>query len=214
MAVNLKKGEGVNLREQESDLARVTIGLGWDVAEPPTVGFFARLFGGQREEYDLDTVAFLLGEDGKIHDFGLVQDGQPTLHGGDVVFYNSMHHPSGQIWLTGDNRTGAGGGDDEQIVVQLSTLPPQYHRILFVVQIYQGQHRKQDFSCIQNAFIRAVDDKGKELCRFNLSGEPAYASFHSLAFAQLRRDGSEWMFEAIGKPYTSDSFVEILREYI
>lgn len=211
MAVKLKKGQGVSLKKTDYDLSRVTIGLGWDVNEKK--GLFS--FLEKTEEYDLDVVAFLLGDNGKVNDLGASKNGKRSLENGDVIFFNNLQHHSGQIWLTGDNRTGAGDGDDEQIVVNLNALPERYAKILFVVQIYEGKQRKQNFSKVKNAFIRAVDAKNKEMVRFDLSGEPGYANFCSLIFAELVREGSgNWKFNAIGTPQETDSFAYILRDYV
>ncbi len=210
MAVSLKKGQGVNLRKSEYDLSQVTIGLGWDVAQPSGVFKFLK----SQEEYDLDAIAFLLDERGRVARRGSEIPGQQMLVGGDIVFFNSMKHDSGCVWLTGDNRTGAGDGDDEQIIVRLESLPAQYARIVFVVQIYQGIQKGQNFGKVKNAFIRAVDRGGREMCRFDLSGDKSYAGHHSLLFAELSRQGGEWTFTAIGKPYEADSFVHILKEYL
>lgn len=215
MAISLRKGQGISLKKAEHDLSEVTIGLGWDVNDEGGGGFLGKLFSKKPEEYDLDAVAFLLNENGKVADLGDPgPKGGPSLVNGDVVFFNSMRHKSGAVWLTGDNRTGAGDGDDEQIIVNLDQLPLQYKKVLFVVQIYEGFQKNQNFSKISNAFIRAVDKKNKEMCRFDLSGDPTYANCHSLVFAELERQGSEWKFNAIGKPYPGDSFVEILKEYV
>ena len=209
MGVSLKKGQGISLKKSEHELSQVTIGLGWDIAEQEA-GFFGKILGKKAEEYDLDAVAFLLDANGKVTDLGENQ----SLKNGDVIFFNSMSHKSGAIWLTGDNRTGAGDGDDEQIIVKLDQLPQQYQKVLFVVQIYKGIENKQDFSKVKNAFIRAVDRTGKEMVRFDLSGDPTYANCRSLVFAELERQGSEWKYTAIGKPYSTDNFVQILREYV
>lgn len=209
MAISLKKGQGVSLKKSENDLSQVTIGLGWDVVEENT-GFLGKLLGKKPEEYDLDAVAFLLNDQGKVVDLG----DDKKLINGDVVFYNSMKHKSGAIWLTGDNRTGAGDGDDEQIIVNLELLPQQYKKVLFVVQIYKGIENNQNFSKVKNAFIRAVDKRGAEMVRFDLSGNPSYANCRSLVFAELERQGSEWKFNAIGNPYSADNFVTILKEYV
>jgi len=213
VGVNLKKGQGVNLCKSEFDLSEVTIGLGWDVAEVQP-GFFGKLLGKKEEEYDLDAVAFLLNEQGLVADLGKVEGGKSTLSDGDVIYFGSMQHRSGCISLTGDNRTGAGDGDDEQIIVNLNHLPDGYQKVVFIVQIYQGVEKGQNFSKINNAFIRAVDKKGTEMVRFDLSGEPAYSNFHSIKFAELERHGTEWKFSAVGTPYSTDNFVHILREYI
>ena len=148
MALSLKKGEGVSLRKEENDLAQVTIGLGWDVAEvPQKKGMFGSLFAPKPQEFDLDAVAFLLDANGKVVNLGPQQD----LIKSDVIFFNSQKHPSGHIWLTGDNRTGAGDGDDEQIIVKLNSLSEQFQRIIFVVSIYDGAKRNQHFGQVKNA---------------------------------------------------------------
>ena len=115
MAVSLKKGHGVSLKKNENDLSMVTIGLGWDIQETKK-GFLGGMFGAKDAEYDLDVVAFLCGADGKVENLGRDSSGNATLVNGDIIFFNNMRHSSGQIWLTGDNRTGAGDGDDEQII--------------------------------------------------------------------------------------------------
>ncbi len=215
MAVSLKKGEGISLRKDgEFDLSMVTMGLGWDVAEPKK-GLIGSIFGKKDEDYDLDAIAFLLGKDGKVHNLGQQgNNGTPTLVDGDVVFYNSLRHRSGAIWLTGDNRTGAGDGDDEQIVVKLDSMPPQYESIIFVVSIYDGKNKKQSFGNVQNAFIRAVDARGKEMCRFNVSGNATFDRFCSMTFAEVTRQGAGWTFRAIGNPHETDRFVDVLRSYV
>ncbi|MDR1776523.1 MAG: TerD family protein [Desulfovibrio sp.] len=210
MAITLQKGQGVSLKKTENDLSEVTIGLGWDVAEQ--TGFLNKLFNGPAPDYDLDAVAFLLGENGKVASF----TSSEKLKGSDIIFYNNKEHPSGAIWLTGDNLTGAGeaGGDDEQIIIKLEQLPSKYRKILLIVQIYEGIKRKQNFANVKNAFIRAVDKKNIEMCRFDLSGNSSYADCHSMVFAEIERQGSEWKFTAIGKPYQTDRFLDILKEYI
>jgi stress response protein SCP2 len=111
MAINLRKGSRINLKKFENDLSRVTIGLGWDVVEQK--GLMSKLFGKKEDEYDLDVIAVLLDENGKIANSG------KNLKNGDVIFYNNLKHPTGKVWLTGDNRIGAGEGDDEQVICEL-----------------------------------------------------------------------------------------------
>ena len=200
MAVSLKKGQGVSLRKEDNDLSQLTIGLGWDVAEEKR-GFLGSLFAAKPEEYDLDAVAFLLGPDNKMTG--------PE----DVVFYNASHHPGGAIWLTGDNRTGEGDGDDEQIIVKLDSLDAKYQRILFVVAIYEGKKKNQHFGKVSNAFIRAVDAKGKEIARFNISGDSSLQNDCSLTFAEVLRSPSGWSFNAIGTPHQTDRFVDLMTPY-
>ena len=215
MAVNLKKGQGVSLRKEEFDLSKVTIGLGWDVKEEKNGGLLGFFSKQKIEEYDLDVVAFLIGENGKVNDLGTIENGHPSLKNGDIIFFNNLNHHSGQILLTGDNRTGEGDGDDEQIIINLQKLPERYSKILFVVQIYKGKELKQNFSKVQNAFIRAVDAKNKEMVRFDLSGDASYANYCSLTFAELVREGNgNWKFNAIGTPHESDSFIHVLKSCI
>lgn len=234
MAISLKKGQGVSLRKEENDLSQVTIGLGWDCEEPsqqrfeiveqdvekPKRGLSGLLGGTERVrekvrvpiEWDLDVVAFLCGSDGKVKNMGDMRGGSPTLVNGDIVFFNSLRHRSGQIWLTGDNRDGGGDGDDEQIIANLDGIPSQYQKIAFIVQIYRGIPKGQNFGGVKNAFIRAVDKRGKEMVRFDLSGGQQFAQYRSMIFAELVRDGTGWHFNAIGEPFESDSFVHILRD--
>jgi stress response protein SCP2 len=212
MGISLKKGQGVSLKKSEHDLSMVTIGLGWDINEEKK-GLLGSLIGKKEEDYDLDVVAFLCGANGKVADLGRDQNGQATLTNSDVIFFNNMRHRSGCIWLTGDNRTGAGDGDDEQIVVKLNDLPEAFAKVVFVVQIYQGLKNGQSFGKVRNAFIRAEDAKGREMARFDLSGGAQYENCRSLLFAELEREAGGWKFNAIGAPSPSDSFVEWLKQY-
>lgn len=200
MAVSLNKGQGVSLRKADNDLSQVTIGLGWDVAEAKG-GFFGSLFGKQPEEYDLDAIALVLGADGKMTG--------PQ----DAVFYNAKQHPGGAIWLTGDNRTGEGDGDDEQIIVELDQVGSEYARILFVVSIYEGKKKQQHFGKVANAYIRAVDGRNQEIARYNISGNSALDGQCSLTFAELVRSEGSWRFNAIGTPHQTDRFVEVMQAY-
>lgn len=211
MGISLKKGQGVSLKKEGGSLTKITIGLGWDVAEPK--GFMGKLFS-KTEDYDLDAICFMLGENGCIQDLGNVSNGQWTLRGGDIIFFNSMEHPSGAVRLTGDNRTGAGDGDDEQIVVQLDQLPARYHRLVFVVSIYEGIKKGQNFGGVENAFIRAIDNTGNELARYDISGNASFATYHSITFAEVVRENGDWQFKAIGNPHPSDRFIEILKDYL
>ncbi|ELA5915043.1 TerD family protein, partial [Escherichia coli] len=205
MSVSLSKGQGVSLKKNEYDLSSVTIGLGWDINEEKK-SFLGGIFG-KKEEYDLDVIAFLCNSAGKVTDLGNVENGKPTLVNGDIIFFNSLRHKSGNIWLTGDNRTGAGDGDDEQIIVRLNSLDAQYEKIVFIVQIYNGEKLQQHFGKVQNAFIRAVDARNIEMARFDLSGGTAFASQRSMVFAELIREATGWKLRAIGEPSESDSFV-------
>ena len=210
--INLSKGQTIDLRKNSKgesvyDLSQVTIGLGWDVRQKDS-GFLGKLFGGNKEEeYDLDAIAFLLDANGKVAHLG------NELKNGDVIFYNNLRHPSGHIWLTGDNRTGEGDGDDEQIIVKLDSLDQKYQKILFVVSIYHGLKNNQHFSMVDNAFIRAVDAKGKEMTKFSLSGDSSLSGMCTMVFSELYRHNGDWKFRAIGEPYQTDNFVDILKKY-
>ncbi len=213
MAITLAKGQGLTLEKSQNNLSRVTIGLGWDIAAQKK-GLLGGLFGGQPAEYDLDVVAFLCDASGKVRDVGRDASGKPTLKNSDVIYFNNLKHRTGDIWLTGDNRTGAGDGDDEQIVVKLNNLSSEFHKIAFIVQIYEGAKNNQHFGQVQNAFIRAVDASGKEMVRFDLSGKGQYEQQRSLLFAELVRENSEWKFNAVGSSSASDNFVEWLKQYL
>ena len=222
MAINLVKGQTIDLRKNDKgesfDLSSVTIGLGWDVRKKSSGGFFGKLLGGGKdEEYDLDAIAFLLDANGKVANLGRTVQAtngrQVALYEGDVIFFNSQKHPSGHIWLTGDNRTGAGDGDDEQIIVKLDSLDSKYQKILFIVTIYQGRQNNQHFSMIDNAFIRAVDAKGKEITKYSLSGDASLSGMCSMVFAEAYRKDAGWKFRALGNPESTDNFVEILKQY-
>jgi tellurium resistance protein TerD len=224
MAINLVKGQTIDLRKDDKggayDLSSVTIGLGWDVRKKTgAAGLLGKLFGGggEEEEYDLDAVAFLLDANDKVVNLGRTaqtSDGRNIgWFEGDIIYFNSMKHPSGNIWLTGDNRTGAGDGDDEQIIVKLDSLDQKYQKIVFLVTIYHGRQNNQHFSMVENAFIRAVDNKGKEIVKFALSGDASFGNMCSLVFSEVYRKDGTWKFRAIGEPYPTDSFVDILKKY-
>lgn len=222
MAINLQKGQTIDLRKNDKgediyDLSQVTIGLGWDVRQTSSGGFLGKLFGKKEDEYDLDAIAFLLDANDKVVNRGRTlqtnNGGQKNLFEGDVIFFNSLKHPSGHIWLTGDNRTGAGDGDDEQIIVKLDQLDQRYQKILFLVTIYQGRQNNQNFSMVENAFIRAVDAKGKEITKFSLSGDASLNGMCSMIFAEAYRHNGDWKFRAIGDARQTDNFVDILKSY-
>lgn len=212
MSISLKKGQGVSLKKEQYDLSQVTIGLGWDVNEEKK-GFMSKLFS-KAEDYDLDVVAFLLNDQGKITNLGPRSNNQPTLVNSDVIFFNNLNHSSGKIRLTGDNRTGDGDGDDEQIIINLNTFPDQFSKIVFVVQIYKGKELNQHFGKVKNAFIRAVDAKNVEILKYDLSLDSSFDQKRSMIFAELTRENGGWKFDAIGTPSESDTFVSYLKNYV
>ena len=146
MPISLKKGQKVSLSKDNPGLSRVVVGLGWDVNAFDTGG-----------DFDLDTAAFLLGDNGKV------------TRAEDFVFYGNLRHPSGAVEHLGDNLTGAGDGDDEQIKIDLARVPENISHIAFTVTIYEADERRQNFGQVANAFIRIVDEaKGQEILRYDL----------------------------------------------
>jgi tellurium resistance protein TerD len=217
MAINLSKGQTINLDKNENDLSQVTIGLGWKIRAKKK-GFFGKMFGAEEAEFDLDAMAFLLNDQDKVANFGYERDlgngRRIGLVDSDVIFFNNLRHPSGTIWHTGDDLKGGTGGDDERIVVKLNQVPPQYTKIIFLVCIYQGRQKNQHFGGIEGAFIRAVDGKGKEIARYALSDDPSYENQCSMVFGEVYRKDGDWKFRATGQAYYADSFVELLKSYV
>ncbi|MDR0562268.1 MAG: TerD family protein [Spirochaetaceae bacterium] len=186
MPVNLQKGQRVNLLKEDGGvLRRVIVGLGWDKSvrrgAPPI---------------DCDASAILCGANGKI-----------TCRE-DTVYFGNLKHPSHAVQHTGDNLTGDGDGDDEQILVNLSEMPAQYEKIIFTVNIYQAKERNQHFGMIQNAFIRIVDaENRKEMLRYRLSEN--YDGMTALIFGEIYRKEGLWKFNALGHP-TQDARLSAL----
>lgn len=210
MAINLTKGQTINLNKDEHDLSSMTIGLGWRIAGKKK-GFLGGLFGRSKQDnLDLDAVAFLLDKNDKVTTLG-----NDKLVGGDIVFFNSLRHHTGTVYHSGDNRVGGSGAqDDEQIVVELNSIKEPYHKILFMVCIYQGQEKGQHFGMVESAYIRAVDAKGKEIARYELNADPSYAGRCTMVFGEVYRKDSGWKFRAIGDAHPFDSFASLLRQHI
>ncbi|MEY8389754.1 TerD family protein [Lachnospiraceae bacterium] len=177
MPVNLQKGQKVSLTKGNPGLSKVVVGLGWDVNQFDTGGAF-----------DLDAAAFLLGENGK------------TAASSDFVFYGNLNHPSGSVQHMGDNLTGAGDGDDEQIKVDLSKVPANISKIAFTVTIYEAEQRRQNFGQVNNAFIRVYNEEtGEEMVRYDLGED--FSIETAAVFGELYRNNGEWKFNAIGCGY-------------
>ena len=177
MAVNLQKGQKSDLTKGNAGLNKLVFGLGWDTN---------KYAGG--EAFDLDAAAFLLGESGRV------------LKDTDFVFYNNLRHESGAVEHMGDNLTGQGQGDDEQIKVDLSKVPTAYQKIAFTVTINGAEARKQNFGQVSNAFIRIVNEAdGQELLRFDLGED--FSVETAVVFAELYRHAGEWKFNAVGNGF-------------
>ena len=173
MGIDLSKGQRVDLTKTNPGLNDVMVGLGWDVDESGNSAF------------DLDALAFLLDANGKASDK-------------DVVYFNNLKHSSGSVIYQGDNLTGEGDGDDEQIEIILNKVPESVQRIAIGVAIYQAESRKQNFGLVQNAFVRLVDNSnGNELIRYDLSED--YSIETAVFMGELYRHNGEWKFTAKGE---------------
>ena len=177
MAISLTKGQKVDLTKSNPGLKNVLVGLGWDIN---------RFDSGS--DFDLDASAFLVQDNGKV-------SGDQ-----DFIFYSNLEHPSGAVVHLGDNRTGAGDGDDEQITVDLSKVPENIARIAFTVTIYDAESRRQNFGQVANAFIRLVNaDTDEEIVRYDLGED--FSIETAMVVGELYRHNGEWKFNAIGSGY-------------
>ncbi|ALC23411.1 TerD family protein [Streptomyces pristinaespiralis] len=178
MGVSLSKGGNVSLTKAAPNLTAVTVGLGWDVRT--TTG----------TDFDLDASALLTNAEGKV------------TGDGNFVFFNNLKSSDGSVEHTGDNLTGEGEGDDEQIKVNLAAVPADVDKIVFPVSIYEAESRQQSFGQVRNAFIRVVNQAdNNELARYDLSEDASTET--AMVFGELYRNGAEWKFRAIGQGYAS-----------
>ncbi len=177
MAISLQKGQKIDLTKTNPGLTKILVGLGWDTN---------KYDGGA--DFDLDSSAFLLDESGK------------AASEQDFIFYGNLRDASGSVVHLGDNLTGAGDGDDEQIKIDLSAVPANIAKIDFTVTIYDSDARKQNFGQVSNAFIRIVDENsGTELMRYDLGED--FSIETAVVVAELYRNGAEWKFNAIGSGF-------------
>ena len=204
MAINLGKNQSINLSKSAIDLSKgqsnglkeVIVGLGWDVAQPKKAttekkGFFSSLFGGPATvttqpvaNIDCDASVVLCRNGHYVNDR-------------DLIYFGHQDHSSGAVHHCGDNLTGEGEGDDEQIVIRFDKLPDDVDKIGVVVNIYSAISRRQHFGMIENAFVRIVDSStGIELCNYNLSEN--YNGKIAMIFGELYKENGEWQFKAIG----------------
>ncbi len=196
MSISLQKGQKVSLTKDNAKLSRIVVGLGWDEVKRQKRGLFAP----KPQAIDCDASAILL-RGGKYVDKR------------DLVYFGNLKHFSGTIVHMGDNLTGAGDGDDEQIVIDLARVPEEYDRIVIVVNIYQAMQRGQHFGLIQNAFIRLVDaSKNSEMCRYNLTED--YSNMTAMIFGEVYRHNGEWKFNAIGQGTADPGLGELVQRYI
>lgn len=177
MPISLQKGQKVDLTKGNPGLKNIMVGLGWDVN---------RYDGGA--DFDLDASAFLLGETGK------------TPSTDEFVFYGNLKHPSGSVEHMGDNLTGEGEGDDEQIQVDLTKVPANISKIAFTVTIYEAEARRQNFGQVSNAYIRIVDTvTNQEIIRYDLGED--FSIETAIVVGEIYRYNGEWKFNAIGSGF-------------
>jgi stress response protein SCP2 len=203
LAINLQKGQRVDLTKGNPGLSKIMVGLGWDPVQSGKSGggLFGSLFGGaSAPNIDCDASVIMLGQNDKLQ------------NNNDVVYFGNLKSKCGSIQHSGDNLTGDGDGDDEQVMVDLSRVPSNIQKLVFVVNIYDSVKRKQHFGMIQNAFIRIVNPTNQqELLNYNLSDD--YNGKTCLVAGEIYRHGNEWKFAAIGNGTNAASLGEVVRSY-
>jgi tellurium resistance protein TerZ len=191
MGVSLQKGQKISLEKEASgSLTRIVMGLGWDAAKAKSGGFLGGLFGGGGDgNIDLDASCLLFDDQGNLL---------------DAVWFRQLRSRDGSIQHTGDNLTGEGDGDDEQIIVELPKVPANVKSLVFTVNNYTGQ----DFSRVQNAFCRIVNGADqKEIARYDLSCQGSHTA---MIMAKLYRHNDEWKMHAIGETGQGRTFDQLL----
>ena len=177
MAITLSKGQKVSLTKGNPGLKHIVVGLGWDTN---------KYDGGF--DFDLDSAAFLLDENGKVN--------ADT----DFIFYNNLKHPSEAVEHLGDNRTGDGDGDDEEILVDFSKMPDRIEKIAVTVTIYEAKERRQNFGQVNNSYVRVVNsDNEEELLRYDLGEE--FSIETAIVVCEIYRHNGEWKFSAVGSGF-------------
>ncbi|KXZ23381.1 TerD family protein [Bacillus nakamurai] len=198
MAISLEKGQRIDLTKGKAGLSKLLVGLGWDPVSSGG-GFFGKLFGGGGADIDCDASVLMLEHD-KMTDSK------------NVIYFGNLKSRCGGVVHTGDNLTGDGDGDDEQILVDLAKVPAHINKLVFVVNIYDCVRRKQDFGMIQNAFIRVVDQANREeLVTYNLRDN--YSGRTSLIAAEIYRQDGEWKFAAVGEGTNDTKIGDIVNRY-
>ena len=189
--VKLTKGQKVSLTKEAPSLDKMIVGLGWDVNARKG------LFGGH--DYDLD--AFIIG-----------CRNDKFVNNDDLVFFGNKNGCGGAVTHTGDNLTGEGDGDDEQIIVELSRVPADINKLVVCVDIYQASKRDQDFGQVENAFVRICDaNNGTEVLRYDLTEN--YSGFRGMIFGEIYRHNNEWKFNPIGQGTKEETVTDIARLY-
>ncbi|EMI14035.1 stress adaptation protein [Bacillus stratosphericus LAMA 585] len=201
MAITLEKGQRIDLTKGKAGLTNILVGLGWDPVSQGG-GFLGKLFGGGGGGADIDCDASVL-----------MLKNDKFVENKDLIYFGNLKSKCGSVEHTGDNLTGEGDGDDEQVLVNLSKVPGNVNKLVFVVNIYDALRRNQHFGMIQNAYIRIVDrSNNQELVKYNLKDE--YAGKTSLIVGELYRHENEWKFVAVGNGTNDAKLADITRNYI
>ncbi|APT51810.1 stress protein [Bacillus safensis] len=200
MAITLEKGQRIDLTKGKAGLTNILVGLGWDPVSQGG-GFLGKLFGGGGgADVDCDASVLMLKND-------------KFTENKDLIYFGNLKSKCGSVEHTGDNLTGEGDGDDEQVLVNLSKVPGNVNKLVFVVNIYDALRRNQHFGMIQNAYIRIVDrSNNQELVKYNLKDD--YAGKTSLIVGELYRHENEWKFAALGNGTNDAKLADITRNYI
>ncbi|WP_144526065.1 TerD family protein [Bacillus pumilus] len=200
MAITLEKGQRIDLTKGKAGLTNILVGLGWDPVSQGG-GFLGKLFGGGGgADIDCDASVLMLKND-------------KFVENKDLIYFGNLKSKCGSVEHTGDNLTGEGDGDDEQVLVNLSKVPGNVNKLVFVVNIYDALRRNQHFGMIQNAYIRIVDrSNNQELVKYNLKDE--YAGKTSLIVGELYRHENDWKFAAVGNGTNDARLADITRNYI
>lgn len=202
MSISLQKGQRVDLTKGNTGLTNLLVGLGWDpVQSSGKKGLLGSLFGGGGSpQVDCDASVLMLDEKDKLQSRDR------------IIYFGNLKSQDGSVIHTGDNLTGEGDGDDEQIRVDLTKIPASVQKLVFVVNIYDAQKRNQHFGMIQNAFIRIVNEKSKQqMIKYDLSED--YSGKTALLAGEIYRSGSEWKFAATGDATTDNSLGEVVKRY-
>ncbi|MEH1941332.1 MAG: TerD family protein [Nostoc sp.] len=199
MGINLQKGQHISLTKEAPGLTKLMCGLGWDVAKRSGSGFFGAFSNTQ--DCDLDASVICLDQKGKITDIS------------NLIYFANLSHKSGAITHLGDNLTGAGSGDDEQIIVDLTRLPKEIVKLVFAVNIYDCIARKQEFTQVQNAFVRLVNtSNNQEVAKYHLSGSE-YKGMTGMVMAEIYNHNNEWKMAAIGNGINVNGLEGLMRVY-
>ncbi|MBD1939950.1 TerD family protein [Microcoleus sp. FACHB-68] len=199
MGINLQKGQRISLSKEAPGLTKLMCGLGWDVAKRTGGGLFGAF--SNTPDYDLDASVICLDQNDKVRDIA------------NIVYFGNLSHKSGAITHLGDNLTGAGEGDDEQIIIDLAKLPKEIVKLVFTVNIFECIKRKQDFAQVKNAFVRLVNNSNnQELAKYNLSGAE-YKGKTGMIMAEIYNHNNEWKMAAIGNGVSVNGLEELVQAY-